>query len=161
MDRLSVIACIMSISSLAWAAEPPAITAAALLPRQGASDLVGYISGAADSSRTCDYPQTLQTSGDYIRCCPTTGSCPFFTACSANTLLGGGTSVACDATSTLSCNTGLVQATAGSQAGDAKSYLACWQTSLGTGAFVLAQTPGRSLFFPFFFLGFVLAGYER
>ena len=161
-------ASIITFSSLvigALAAAEPAVTAAAVLePRQIFYDpaLVGYPSASggcksfagnteisfADASpdengRTCDYPQVVSTSGSFAQCCPLSGACPFYTACSSNTLLGtSGRAVACDANPGLTCNTAILATTAGADGG--ASYLACWQSTLGSSAFTFVQDIGNS-----------------
>lgn len=81
----------------------------------------------------------MSTSGSFIQCCPKTGSCPFYTSCSSNILVASNTTVPCDADSALACNTGLV-VTADNDL-NTGSYLACWQTSLGTTPFSILQDP--------------------
>jgi hypothetical protein len=102
-----------------------------------------------DNPRSCDYPQTLSTSGSFAQCCPESGSCPFYTACSSNTLLAAGSAsaVPCDVDPGLTCNTAVLATTAGASGG--ASYLACWQKSLGEGAFTFVQdigSAGKSFF---------------
>ncbi|KAL1591165.1 hypothetical protein WHR41_00169 [Cladosporium halotolerans] len=121
------------------AGEQPAITPAPRLHRrQDDPALVGYVEQAFYESRRCDYPQTVSTSGSYVQCCPATGECPFYTTCSSNTLLAANATVPCDVDATLACNTGLVFATR--DAADPASYLACWQTSLGSDALTIIQS---------------------
>jgi len=167
-------ATIITLSTLAigaLAAAEPAVTAAAMLePRQIFYDpaLVGYPSASsgcksfavstrvsfADASideigRTCDYPQVVSTSGSFAQCCPLSGACQFYITCSSNTLLGtSGRAVACDANPGLTCNTAILATTAGADGG--ASYLACWQSTLGSSAFTFVQDIGNS---SEFFLG--------
>lgn len=84
----------------------------------------------------------MSTSAGYFQCCPTSGSsCAFYTACQDNTLqAAGGVTVDCYVNSGLTCNTGIVLASAGAESG--ASYLACWQTSLGSAEFTIVQTTG-------------------
>lgn len=89
-------------------------------------------------SLTTPDPQTVSTSGSYVQCCPATGECPFYTTCSSNTLLAANATVPCDVDATLACNTGLIFATR--DAADPASYLACWQTSLGSDALTIIQS---------------------
>lgn len=85
----------------------------------------------------------MSTSGSFAQCCPTTGTCPFFTACSSNTLLAASASpVPCDVDPGLTCNTAVLASTAG--AGGGASYLACWQSSLGSGPFTFVQDIGSA-----------------
>ncbi|KAM0711918.1 hypothetical protein Q7P35_001288 [Cladosporium inversicolor] len=132
----------------ALAAAEPAVTAAAMLdPRQLAINpaLVGYISvsDGYDNSRACDFPQVVSTSGSFAQCCPLSGACPFYTACSSNTLLAAsGSAVPCDVNPGLTCNTAVLATTAGSDGG--ASYLACWQSTLGSSAFTFVQDIGSA-----------------
>nr|OQO19353.1 hypothetical protein B0A51_12815 [Rachicladosporium sp. CCFEE 5018] len=121
------------------------ITAAArLLPRQNDPAFVGYISGPSGyESRNCDYPETLATSDLYVQCCKPNAPCNFYENCAGNTLYGGisGASVPCDVSPELTCNTAvLVPATLAQYLPQAYSYLACWQTTLGTGPFTIVQS---------------------
>lgn len=85
----------------------------------------------------------MSTSGSYAQCCPITGACPFFTACSSNTLLAASASpVPCDVDPGLTCNTAVLATTAGANVG--ASYLACWQSSLGSGPFTFVQDIGSA-----------------
>lgn len=54
--------------------------------------------------------------------------------------MAAGTSVPCDVNAALTCNTGIVKTTAGANGG--ASYLACWQTSLGSNPFTFVQNIG-------------------
>jgi hypothetical protein len=93
--------------------------------------------------RTCDYPQVVSTSGSFAQCCPLSGACPFYTACSSNTLLAAsGSAVPCDVNPGLTCNTAVLAATAGADGG--ASYLACWQSTLGSSAFTFVQDIGSA-----------------
>jgi hypothetical protein len=93
--------------------------------------------------RTCDYPQVVSTSGSFAQCCPLSGACPFYTACSSNTLLAAsGSAVPCDVDPGLTCNTAILAATAGADGG--ASYLACWQSTLGSSAFTFVQDIGSA-----------------
>nr|OQO28628.1 hypothetical protein B0A51_03345 [Rachicladosporium sp. CCFEE 5018] len=121
------------------------ITAAAqLLPRQNDPAFVGYISGPSGyESRNCDYPETLATSDLYVQCCKPNAPCNFYENCAGNTLYGGisGASVPCDVSPELTCNTAvLVPTTLAQYLPQAYSYLACWQTTLGTGPFTIVQS---------------------
>ncbi|KAJ9626664.1 hypothetical protein H2204_010053 [Knufia peltigerae] len=135
---------LLSGCSLAFA-DPVITAAAALVPRDTDPSFVGYIAegGSYGNARSCDYPQTVSTSGAYVQCCPTTGNCPFYTSCSANTLFAaGGDTVPCDVSTQLTCNTGIVLPTPGAAGGP--SYLACWQTSLGSSPFTFVQDIGTA-----------------
>jgi hypothetical protein len=93
--------------------------------------------------RTCDYPQVVSTSGSFAQCCPLSGACPFYTACSSNTLLAAsGSAVPCDVDPGLTCNTAVLAATADADGG--ASYLACWQSTLGSSAFTFVQDIGSA-----------------
>jgi hypothetical protein len=113
--------------------------------------------------RTCDYTAVFSSSGAYAQCCNTAGSdtaCNFFTACSANTLVGPSGSVACDYTSASQCNTAIVVASSGAKSG--VSFLGCWQTDLGSSAFTIvhdtgAAAPARKFEFLFEFFVWLFA----
>lgn len=149
----------------ALAAAEPAVTEAAMLyQRQSFPDpaFVGYISASSgcrlfarhhrgsfadtsvdDNSRACDFPQVVSTSGSFAQCCPLSGACPFYTACSSNTLLAAsGSAVPCDVNPGLTCNTAVLATTAGADGG--ASYLACWQSTLGSSAFTFVQDIGSA-----------------
>jgi hypothetical protein len=168
--NLNMVATTIVLSALvtsAIAVAEPAVTAAPRLhPRQSVDPaLVGYMSASGgckssaesinhvsfadtlpdDNGRTCDYPQTMSTSGSFAQCCPTSGACPFYTACSSNTLLAAGASVSgvpCDVNPGLTCNTAVLATTAGVSGG--ASYLACWQATLGSSAFTFVQDIGSA-----------------
>ncbi|KPI38218.1 uncharacterized protein AB675_1083 [Cyphellophora attinorum] len=140
----------LALSGYAYALnEAPMITAAAqLFPRDTDPGFVGFISqnGEFSNPRSCEYSETVSTSGSYFQCCPTASgsACNFYTTCSDNTLYApGSVSVDCYQNTGLQCNTGIVLQTAGQEGGGA-SYLACWQTSLGSSAFTFVQTTGAS-----------------
>ncbi|KAF2156355.1 hypothetical protein K461DRAFT_291280 [Myriangium duriaei CBS 260.36] len=141
----TIVAVLLAFAPQGLALADPQITPAPQLrERQVDPAFVGYVdsNGNFNNPRTCDYPQTASTSGSYFQCCPTTGACPFYTACSSNTLIGGPTPVPCDVDPGLTCNTGVVKASTNAAGGAA--YLACWQTALGTGAFTLIQDIGSA-----------------
>ncbi|KAF2763243.1 hypothetical protein EJ05DRAFT_472160 [Pseudovirgaria hyperparasitica] len=137
---------LIALAQLATAVQDPLIThAPRLIPRQNDGELVGYVSTSGASevitpAQQCDPTATLTSSGAYATCCPTSGSCNFFTSCSDGNLLAASTNVYCDQGY---CNTGVIVPTAG--ASDGLSYLACWATEYGTDPFALVQTPGDAM----------------
>ncbi|PNS16717.1 hypothetical protein CAC42_4681 [Sphaceloma murrayae] len=139
------LATLSMLLAYAYALADPMVTAAAqLAPRADDPALVGYISasGGFKDARSCDFPQTVSTSGNYVQCCPTTGACPFYTSCSSNTLLAASATVPCDVDPALTCNTGIVAPSTGAAGG--ASYLACWQTSLGSNPFTFVRNIGSA-----------------
>ncbi|KAM0719937.1 hypothetical protein Q7P37_004072 [Cladosporium fusiforme] len=131
---------VLSFAASAFAIDPelPVITAAArLYRRQEDPAFVGLVGDQFDEPRSCDFPQTVSTSGSFVQCCPTSGACPFYTTCSSNTLVASNATVPCDVDPALTCNTGWVL-TADNDL-NTGSYLACWQTSLGTSPFTILR----------------------
>ncbi|OQO00484.1 hypothetical protein B0A48_13833 [Cryoendolithus antarcticus] len=130
------------------------ITAAPqLLPRQTDPAFVGYISGPSgySDSRKCDYPETLSTNDENVQCCKPGAPCDFYYQCQDNTLYGAsGTSVPCDVSPELTCNTAIVVPATLAAYLDISgySYLACWQTTLGTNPFTIVQSVPSGHFIP-------------
>ncbi|KAK6437982.1 hypothetical protein LTR95_005826 [Oleoguttula sp. CCFEE 5521] len=102
-------------------------------------------------SRKCDYPETLSTDDENVQCCKPGAPCDFYYQCQGNTLYGAsGTSVLCDVSPELTCNTAIVvPATLAAYLGlTGYSYLACWQTTLGTNPFTIVQSVPSGEFIP-------------
>ncbi|KAF2270761.1 hypothetical protein CC78DRAFT_528486 [Lojkania enalia] len=142
--KLSTIS-LFALAHLAAATPDPVITLRAeLQPRQNADpSLVGWISTSGASAfsdvRSCDFPATLSSSGDFAQCCGTSSACNFFTTCNGNILQAESTSVTCDIGI---CNTGVILESAGASKG--LGYLGCWQSSLGEEPFTLIQDIGSA-----------------
>ncbi|ORY18418.1 hypothetical protein BCR34DRAFT_554176 [Clohesyomyces aquaticus] len=105
--------------------------------------LVGWVSTSGASAfsdlQSCDFPATLSTSGSFAQCCAPSSACNFWTTCNAGAVVGASTSVFCDSGY---CNTGVIVPSLGASKG--ASYLACWPTSLGQGAFTLVRDIGSA-----------------
>jgi len=141
--RCQTISVLLAVASSCLADANPAPTPAAqLMHRATDPSIIGYMSasgGAYSIGQSCDFPATASTSGNYVQCCKSGSSCPFWTSCSGNTLMGPSTSYGCD---TGMCNTALLIATPG--ASNPKSDLGCWATSFGSSAFTLVQDIGSA-----------------